>query len=110
VQGGLVPALASWLRVPSRYVEPEPWALGVRLRDEPEGAHRLTVVADSPADGRRLEDLTGLPGDAWVSFCIRDGRLLPVGGDTLLQAGDELLVLADPDARDELTKVFEQAR
>jgi cell volume regulation protein A len=109
VQGGLVPALTSWLKLPTRYVEPEPWSLGVRLRDEPEGAHRFTVRERSAADGRRLEELAGLPGDVWVSFCIRDGRLLPVTARTRLQAGDELLVISDPDAHDELASVFERA-
>ena len=36
VQGSLVPAAARLLRLPMYPVEPEPWALGVRLRDEPE--------------------------------------------------------------------------
>ena len=52
VQGSLVPTVARLLRLPMRPVEPEPWALGVRLRDEPDGVHRLTVTAGSPADGR----------------------------------------------------------
>jgi len=108
VQGGLVPALTDWLRLPVRRVEPEPWTLGVRLRDEPAGAHRFTVASSSPADGRRVEDLVDLPGDVWVSFCIRDQQLLPVSGDTMLRAGDDVLVLADPDLRDELTAMFEQ--
>jgi potassium/hydrogen antiporter len=108
VQGGMVPALTSWLRLPTRYVEPEPWALGIRLRDEPEGAHRVTVAEGSSADGRRIEEIVGLPGDVWVSFCIREGQLLPVAGETRLRAGDELLVLADPGAQDELISVFER--
>ena len=60
--------------VPMRTVEPEPWALGVRLQDEPRDctAH---VTAGSPADGRAIADLPC--GDAWVSLVIRDGTLLP---------------------------------
>ena len=45
VQGSLVPAAARLLRVQMRPVEPEPWALGVRLRDEPSDVHRLTIRA-----------------------------------------------------------------
>ena len=108
VQGGLVPALTGWLRLPMRRVEPEPWALGVRLRDEPDGAHRFTVASRAPADGRRVQDLVDLPGDVWVSFCIRDQQLLPVSGDTRLEAGDDVLVLADPDLRDDLSAMFER--
>jgi cell volume regulation protein A len=61
VQGSLVPAAARLLRVPMRPVEPEPWALGVRLRDEPAGVHQLTVTAGSPADGRTVGELAGPP-------------------------------------------------
>src|SRR3954447_1621874 len=43
-QGSLVPTVARMLKVPMREVEPEPWSLGVRLRDEPNGVHRLTVA------------------------------------------------------------------
>jgi potassium/hydrogen antiporter len=108
VQGSLVPAVSGLLHLPMRTVEPEPWALGVRLRDEPAGAHRFTVAASSPADGRSIQDLADLPGDVWVSFLIRDQQLVPVTGDTTLRAGDDVLVLADPELRDQLSIVFEQ--
>lgn len=105
VQGSLTPTVAGLLRVPMRTVEPEPWALGVRLRDEPQGVHRLTVARGSPADGRRLAEVA-LGSDAWVSFAVRRGELIPVQGDTELQPGDELLVLADPDQHEELLAAF----
>ncbi|MGH3269768.1 MAG: cation:proton antiporter, partial [Trebonia sp.] len=44
VQGGLVPTLAHRLRIPLRTVEPEPWSLGVRFSEEPEGLHRYHVA------------------------------------------------------------------
>ncbi len=94
VQGSLTPAAARLLHVPMRVVEPEPWALGVRLRDEPSGVHRLTIKPGSPADGRTIDELADLPGDAWVSFIVRDGQIVPVKGDTKLRAGDDVLVLA----------------
>jgi cell volume regulation protein A len=106
VQGGLVPAAARLLRVPMRPVEPEPWALGVRLRDEPSGVHQLTVTAGSPADGRTVDELSGLPGEAWVSFIVRDGQLVPIKAGTRLRPGDDVLVQADPDLHDKLTRVF----
>jgi cell volume regulation protein A len=106
VQGGLVPAAARLLRVPMRPVEPEPWALGVRLRDEPSGVHQLTVTAGSPADGRTVDELAGLPGGAWVSFIVRDGQLVPVKGGTRLRPGDNVLVLADPGLHEKLTRAF----
>jgi cell volume regulation protein A len=106
VQGGLVPFAARLLRVPMRPVEPEPWALGVRLRDEPSGVHQLTVTAGSPADGRSVVELAGLPGGAWVSFIVRDGQLVPVKAGTRLRPGDNVLVQADPGLHDKLTRAF----
>jgi cell volume regulation protein A len=106
VQGGLVPAAARLLRVQMRPVEPEPWALGVRLRDEPSGVHQLTVTAGSSADGRTVDELSGLPGEAWVSFIVRDGQLVPIKVGTRLRPGDNILVQADPDLHDKLTRVF----
>jgi potassium/hydrogen antiporter len=107
VQGSLTPAAAKLLHIQMRMVEPEPWALGVRLRDEPSGVHRLTIKSGSPADGRTIDDLAGLPGDAWVSFVVRDGQLVPIKGDTRLRAGDDALVLAPPELGEKLITAFE---
>jgi len=93
LQGGLVPTVARLWKVPMRVVEPEPWALGMRFRDEPEGLHRYVVGRGSPADGASIGDLP-LGEDVWISMVSRHGRLVHVRGDTLLQAGDEVLALA----------------
>src|ERR1700749_3255051 len=61
VQGGLVPTLAHRLGIPLRTVEPEPWSLGVRFSEEPEGLHRYHVVAGSAARRSRPSRLA-LPG------------------------------------------------
>jgi potassium/hydrogen antiporter len=97
VQDGLVPTLAYRLRIPLRVIEPEPWSLGVRFQEEPEGLHRYQVAPGSAADGTTVDDLPGTE-DVWVSFVIRGGRLVPVRAGTELQAGDEVLVLADDPA------------
>ena len=107
VQGSLVPAAARLLHVQMRAVEPQPWALGVRLRDEPDGVHQLTIKPGSPADGAAIDVLAGLPGDAWVSFVVRDGQLVPITGDTTLRPGDDVLVLADAALHEQLITAFE---
>lgn len=110
VQGGLLPTAARVLGLRMRMVEPEPWALGVRLRDEPAGVHRLTVAEGSPVDGRTIEDLADLSSDGWVSMVVRDGRLVPVRGDTTMRAGDLVVILADPELEGTFTSIFERQR
>jgi cell volume regulation protein A len=107
VQGGLVPVLGRAWHVPMRVVEPEPWALGLRFRDEPEGLHRYLVEPGSTADGCSVGELP-VGEDVWISMLSRDGRLVQVRGDTVLQPGDELLVLAgdDTDSGRDVGSVF----
>jgi cell volume regulation protein A len=105
VQGGLVPTLAHRLRIPLRSIEPEPWSLGVRFSQEPEGLHRFQVAAGADADGSTIADLPCGEG-AWVSLVIRNGTLLPVADDTTLQTGDEVLILAEPDEAPALARCF----
>jgi cell volume regulation protein A len=109
VQGGLVPTAVRLLRLPTRVVEPEPWAVGVRLQSEPNGVHRFRVEAGSPADGAdvaHLADRLGEDDDIWVSIVVRDRVLVAVHSETRLEEGDEVVVLADPDLADPLRRVF----
>ena len=107
VQGSLIPAAARLLRVPMSPVEPRPFALGVRLQEEPEGVQRLTVRPGAPADGASIGEFPALAGQAWVSMVVRDGQLLPLASDTVLRSGDDVLILADPALRPRLTAVLE---
>jgi cell volume regulation protein A len=96
VQGGLVPGVARRVGVPMRVVEPEPWTLGLRLREEPTGLRQHVVSDGAPADGTAIKDLS-LGEDVWISNVTRDGQLIPVSGKTVLRAGDQVLMLVDPD-------------
>jgi cell volume regulation protein A len=107
VQGSLVPAAVRRLRLPTRVTEPEPWAVGVRLRAEPDAVHRLHVAAGSPADGSTIAEVVDQLGDVWVSIVVRDKLLVTVSGDTRLLGGDEVVVLADPQLHDQLAATFE---
>jgi cell volume regulation protein A len=110
VQGSLTPAAAGVLRVPMRPVDLEPWAMGVRLRDEPQGVYRLRVGSGAPAEGRPIRSLHELPEPAWISVVVRDGTLLLVSGETELRAGDEVLVLGEPELQRRLHDLFEGDR
>lgn len=108
VQGGLVPTVARKLAVPMRVTEPEPWALGMRFRDEPEGLHRYLVESGSRAEGCTISDLD-VGEDFWVSMVSREGRLVQVRGGTVLRAGDEVLALTgDAAGADSAAALFTQ--
>ncbi len=106
VQGSAVPGVARLLRLPMRTVETQPWQIGVRLADEPQGVHRFSVASGSAAEGCTVEGLGDRVGDIWVSIVVRTTGLVPVRGDTELRAGDEVVVLADPELHDDLAELF----
>ena len=105
VQGGTVPALAKRLKIPLRTIEPEPWSMGIRFQEEPEDLYRFTVTATATALAAPISDLP-LPEDTWIGFVIRDGRLIPAHGDTMLQPGDEIVVLAEAASEPRLRALF----
>jgi potassium/hydrogen antiporter len=97
VQGGLVPWVARRCGVPMRPVAQEPWGLGLRFREEPKNLRHYRVHPGAPADGARIADLP-LSDGVWVSVVTRDGALLPLTGDTVLRAYDEIVAQVDgPD-------------
>jgi cell volume regulation protein A len=105
VQGGLVPTVAHRAGVPMQVLEPEPWALGMRFRDEPTALRRYNVTAGAPADGRTIAELA-LGEDAWISMINRNGAHVPVRGRTVLRAGDEVLLLTDPEIETDPQPLF----
>jgi cell volume regulation protein A len=94
VQGGLLPQLASWFRVPMRKVEQQPYVGGLRFNQEPQDLQRFVVDRSSPADGASVSDLS-LGEDGWISLVRRNGVSVPLRGGTTLQEGDEVLAFAD---------------
>ena len=81
-------------------------AVGVRVREEPQGVHRFTVATGSAADGVTVENLGEHVGDAWVSIVVRASELIPVRAETELRAGDDVVVLAEPELGDRLETMF----
>ncbi len=80
----------------------------VRLLQFQGGAAHLvevTLADDSPAAGTAIADL-GFPRDATVVAVVRDDRLVVPRGDTVLQSGDEVLVLVTADAEQEVHSLF----
>ncbi len=76
----------------------------VRLLSFEGGRARLseaTLTDASPAAGKDLADLA-FPRDSTVVAIIRDRHVIVPRGDTILRAGDEVMVLTTPEAEDDV--------
>jgi cell volume regulation protein A len=106
VQGSSIPFVAARLGVPMRTVEPEPWDVSIRLRDEPHDLRRFVVAPGSRVVGREIRDLP-LSAETWISMVVHDGRARQARGSYRFEPGDEVLAIAS--ARDEprLRHLFE---
>ncbi|MCU1488729.1 MAG: transport system, NAD-binding component [Acidimicrobiaceae bacterium] len=80
----------------------------VRLLQFEGGNARLvevTLVPESPAAGRSIVEV-GLPREATVVAVVRDGHVVVPRGDTVLGAGDEVLMLVTGDSDDEVRRLL----
>ena len=84
--------------------------LGVRMRPAKlEGVLRCTVATGSRAEHRAVRDLP-MSERAWIRELNRSGRPVAVNGGTVLEAGDDVQLLADVDDIGDLSKLFTSAR
>ncbi|MDA8314350.1 MAG: TrkA family potassium uptake protein [Actinomycetota bacterium] len=65
----------------------------------------VTLAEDSPAAGVAIAEL-GVPRDATVVAIVRRDRLVVPRGDTVLQSGDEVLVLVTADVEETVHTLF----
>src|SRR5918911_613756 len=80
----------------------------VHLLDLPEERLEIIelVVGDkAPAAGAKVSDL-GLPDGSLVISVLRDGSGFVPKADTVVEAGDEVLVVLDPGLEDAITERF----
>ncbi len=80
----------------------------VRLLQFAEGRARLvevTLAANTPAHGRQISDL-GMPRDASIVAVVRDRRVVVPRGDTVLDAGDEVIALVTEDSEEAVRAVL----
>jgi trk system potassium uptake protein TrkA len=80
----------------------------VRLLQFEGGQARLaevTLAGDSPAAGTSVADL-GVPRDASVVAVLRDSHVVVPRGDTVLNSGDEVMVLVTPDSEDTVKAIL----
>jgi trk system potassium uptake protein TrkA len=65
----------------------------------------VTLVKESPSVGRTLSDLA-LPMDSAVTAVVREGHVVRPRDDTILAAGDEVLVIASDAATEEVRRAL----
>jgi potassium/hydrogen antiporter len=106
VQGSSLPFVAARLRVPMRVVEPEPWDISIRLRDEPRDLRRFVVTPGSRVVGHAIRDLP-LGDETWISMVVHDGQARQARGSYRFEAGDEVLAIASARDAPALRHLFE---
>ncbi len=108
LQGTLIVPMAKWLRVYDSDTPPPQSPLEL-VTDDSALANDLleiTVPQDSPARGRRLLDL-GLPKDVLVMLIGRGDQMVVPRGDTLIHAGDKVLLWASENTRQQVRQKLE---
>jgi len=106
VNGGTIGVVARALHIPMRPRRPSPWRITVGLEQEPEDVRRYVVADASRANGRAVRDLP-LGDQAWISIVVRHGRAIQPRGSHVLEPGDEVVVLVEPEDEAAVRRVFE---
>ncbi|HTJ75719.1 MAG TPA: NAD-binding protein [Acidimicrobiales bacterium] len=65
----------------------------------------VTLAGTSPAGGRAISEL-GVPRDATVVAVIRDRHVIVPRGETVVEPGDEVLVLVTPESEEAVKTLF----
>jgi trk system potassium uptake protein TrkA len=65
----------------------------------------VTLAADSPAANQAIMEL-GVPRDATIVAVIRERHVIVPRGETVMEAGDEVLVLVTPDSEEAVKTLF----
>jgi trk system potassium uptake protein TrkA len=75
------------------------------LRDEKLEIIEVEVTADAPAAGQRVEDVELPDGSLIISVLRAEGGFVPKA-DTVIEAGDEVLLVLDPGLEEAITAQF----
>lgn len=75
------------------------------LRDEKLEIIEIEVARDAPAAGQAVKDVA-LPEGSLIISVLRSGNGFVPKADTVIEAGDEVLLVLDPGLEDSITKQF----
>jgi len=95
IQGTTLPLMARWLHVQVPEKVKRKFPLDIELKDDQKSELlELDVLHDSPVIGKAVVDVK-LPNTALIVLIHRKGKYLSPSGETVLEEGDHLLVMAD---------------
>ena len=69
------------------------------------GLVEVTLAENSPAVGKTIVEL-GVPRDASIVALMRAGHVVVPRGDTVVEAGDEVMVLVTADSEEQIKKIL----
>lgn len=105
LQGTTLPYLAKWLHVKVPFSIKRNFPLDIELRDDLKSELvEMDVPQDSPAAGKPVVDLK-LPKSAFIVLIHRKGKYFTPSGDTVLETGDHLLLMAD--SKQTVAKIYQ---
>jgi potassium/hydrogen antiporter len=95
VQGTTLPIVAKWLHVSVPENLKRKFPLDIELKDDQKSELvELDITAQSPSVGKAIVELN-LPSTALIVLIHRNDKYMNPSGETVIQAGDHLLIMAD---------------
>ncbi len=95
IQGTTLPLMARWLHVQVPEKVKRKFPLDIELKDDQKSElMELDILHDSPVVGKPVVDVN-LPSTALIVLIHRKNKYLSPSGETVLEEGDHLLVMAD---------------
>lgn len=105
LQGTTLPYVARWLRVSVPWRIKRSFPLDIELKEDLKSELvEMDIPEDSPAAGKAVVDLN-LPKSAIIVLIHRAGKYFTAGGETILEIGDHLLLMAD--SKDTVTRIYQ---
>lgn len=95
LQGATLPQVARWLHVSVPEKVRRRFPIDIELKNDFKSELlELDIAADSPVVNKAVVELK-LPKGSLIVMIHRNGKYITASGDTVLEAGDHLLVMAD---------------
>ncbi|MEP6539072.1 MAG: TrkA C-terminal domain-containing protein [Bryobacteraceae bacterium] len=110
LQGTLIPPVARWLQLelPEERSRPFPLEFAPTTKSLSDLVE-IPLAQGSPASGRRVMDL-GLPKSALIVLVGRGEDFIAPRGSTVVEGGDQLLVLAEKEEIPDLYRLLDPGR